>query len=547
MKDYDYIIVGAGSSGCALAERLSRDPAIRVALLEAGRSDRSILVAMPAGVRVLYEGAAYNWKFMTMPQPELASRRIYIPRGKGIGGSSSINSMIAIHGAQADFEEWAAVSSPLWGAKNIRRILREIEDASSLPETGKAERGLAGPIRLSRRLIGHELSEAYIDACAAAGIPRNEEGFNGESQFGAGFYDVNIHGGRRHGASRFLALARGRSNLEVLTRTQVSRIRIENGTAQGVVIRSGGEERILRAAGEVILSAGAIASPQLLMLSGVGPAEELRRHGIVPAVDAPEVGKNLKDHLDCSIRWASEGVETFTKYFRPYSGLFHSALAGGRYLLDRSGDAATQGIEAGAFWADPGEREVEFQSHLILALKWPPSGPHPRDGFALRVCQLKPRSVGEIRLASADPTAAPVIDPRFLSESDDLTRMTDGIQRMAEVVTGSTMRRYIGRAFDADALSTDRARVSDWIRRTAETVYHPVGTCRMGNDGGSVVDSALRVRGVRNLRVADASIMPTILRGNTNLACMAIGVIAGDIIREATSGDSTHDRAATGP
>ncbi|MEP2984087.1 MAG: GMC family oxidoreductase N-terminal domain-containing protein [Sulfitobacter sp.] len=529
---YDYIIVGAGSSGCALAERLSRDETARVALIEAGKSDKSLLIRMPAGVRLLYNGAAYNWKFSTTAQPELEARKIYIPRGKVIGGSSSINSMIAIKGARSDYEKWAAVSSPEWGPENMYRVLREIEDCSALPLESRNGRGQDGPIKLSRRLTGHTLSEAYIEACEQAGIGQNDEGFNGENQAGAGYFDVNIANGKRHGASMFLEKASGRSNLTVLSGLPVRRVQLENGAACGVVVKKGTDEVLLRADSEVILSAGSIGTPQLLMLSGIGPSTHLRETGITPIIDAPEVGQNLRDHLDCSIRWATQGVDTYTKYFRPYEGLCHSALAGAQYLLKGTGSAATQGIEAGAFWGTDRPDQAEFQTHLVLALKWPPKGEqHPNNGFALRVCQLKPQSVGEIRLASADPNDAPFIDPRFLSHSKDLDMLADGVTRMVDVVESGAMRTYLDKAIDKDALSTDPEVVRRWIRKTAETVYHPVGTCRMGSDDSSVVDSALRVRGVENLRVVDASIMPTILSGNTNLSCMAIGLIAGDTIQ----------------
>lgn len=514
-RHYDYIIVGAGSSGCALAERLSRDSSVRVALLEAGKSDKSFLIGMPAGVRLLYEGATYNWKFRTTPQPELASRQIYIPRGKVIGGSSSINSMIAIKGARADFEDWAIASSAAWGPDNVFRMLGEIENAVGLPPEHREGRGLNGPIGLSRRLIGHELSQAYIAACERAGIARNEEGFNGKSQLGAGYFDVNIADGKRQGASMFLRLAAGRPNLTVLPRQFVRRILLEHGVAIGIVVQQGSGEALLRAEREVVLCAGAIGSPQLLMLSGIGPAEHLRNTGIATEADAPEVGQNLRDHLDCSIRWSTKGVETFTKYFRPYEGLVHSALSGTRYLATGTGNAATQGIEAGAFWSDGKSAEAEFQSHLVLALKWPPSGKHPRDGFALRVCQLKPKSVGEIRLASADPRDAPLIDPNFLTDPTDLEALADGVARSVEVIQNGEMRRYLNQVIDRDATSSDRKALLNWVRETAETVYHPVGTCRMGVDDRSVVDSSLRVRGIERLRVADASIMPTIPRGNT--------------------------------
>jgi len=527
---YDYIIVGAGSAGCALAERLSRDGSARVALIEAGKSDKSFLIGMPAGVRLLYEGAAHNWKFHTAPQQELASRQIYIPRGKVVGGSSSINSMIAIKGARADFEDWRNASSADWGPDNMFRVLREIENASALPAAHLDGRGLEGPIKLSRRLIGHELSDAYIAACKRAGLTENREGFNGSSQLGAGFFDVNIADGKRHGASMFLRQAAGRPNLTVLPQRLVRRIQLERGVARGVVVQQGSAETLLRAESEVILCAGAIGSPQLLMLSGIGPAAHLRETGIEALVDAPEVGQNLRDHLDCSMRWSTRGVDTFTKYFRPYEGPIHSAVAGARYLMSGTGNAATQGIEAGAFWSDGQTSEAEFQSHLVLALKWPPNGERYRNGFALRVCHLKPESVGEIRLKSSDPRDAPIIDPRFLSEPSDLEALADSVAVSADIVQNGEMKQFLEKIIDRDVIRSDRKVLKNWVRNTAETVYHPVGTCRMGNDEGSVVDSALQVRGVENLRVADAAIMPTIPRGNTNLMCMAIGAIAAEII-----------------
>ena len=530
-EHYDYIIVGAGSSGCALAERLSRNSSARVALIEAGRSDKSFLIDMPAGVRLLYNGAAYNWKFRTTPQPELASRQIYIPRGKVVGGSSSINSMIAVRGAHTDFEEWAAASSSVWGPENMYRVLREIENASGLPQNHRNGRGLDGPIKLSRRLIGHALSEAYIDACEQAGIARNDEGFNGESQLGAGFFDVNISSGKRYGALAFLLQAAGRENLTILPSLPVRRVHLERGTARGVVVQRGSEELLLCADCEVILSAGAIGSPQLLMLSGIGPADHLRQAGVDTKIDAPEIGQNLRDHLDCSMRWSTRGVDTFTKYFRPYEGLFHSALSGARYLLTGTGNAATQGIEAGAFWGDKTSNDAEFQSHLVLALKWPPSGTHHKDGFALRVCQLKPHSVGEIRLASADPRDAPIIDPRFLTSPRDLEALADGVARMAEVVQGGAMQAYLDRAIDTDALSSNREVLRNWVRNTAETVYHPVGTCRMGSDPDAVTDPKLRVNGVERLRVIDASVMPLLTSGNTNAPTIMIAEKAADIIK----------------
>lgn len=479
---------------------------------------------------MLYNSAKYNWRYWSEPQEHLNNRSIYIPRGRVVGGSSSINSMVAIRGNAADYDEWAATGLEGWDSAAIQRYFRKIEDARQIDAGVNPERGHSGPIRLAYGATRHPISKSLIAAAVATGLPENN-GFNGVSQIGAGFFELNIADGQRFGASRYLERASRRKNLQVMTGGMVLRLIVESGRVCGVVLRKNGREITARADGEIVLSAGAIGSPQILMLSGIGPAEHLREKGIKPVLDVPAVGENLQDHLDCTVRFEASEPTTFT----PYMGLVKGALAGARYILTGGGPGASQGIEAGAFWSATSDKKIpDHQAHLILALKNPPPGETIPHGFAIRVCQLKPESRGVLRLHSSNPAASPSIDPRFLSKKADMESMCDGLERLRTIVDQPVFRKHIRRVIDQQAFS-DRSAMSDWIRQFAETIYHPTGTCRMGTDNQSVVDGELRLRGVTGLRVADASIMPTIIRGNTNLTVMAIGEKAADLIRGTAS------------
>ncbi len=441
---FDYIVVGAGSAGCVIASRLSENPGIKVLLVEAGASDSSVLVRMPAGIRMLYNSPKYNWRFWTEPQKNLNNRRIYIPRGRVVGGSSSINSMVAIRGNAADYDEWAAAGLHGWGHTALQPYFRKVEDARQIDGGSDPRRGHSGPIRLAFGTVKHPISQALIASAIATGLPENN-GFNGASQIGAGFYELNIADGRRFGASKYLELAAGRKNLQVMTGQVVRRLLLESGRAAGIVIQRNGREVTLRAEREVVLSAGAIGSPQMLMLSGIGPADHLREMGIQPVLDIAAVGDNLQDHLDCSVRFEASEPTTFT----PYLGLVKGGLAGARYLLTGGGPAASQGIEAGAFWSLDGNTRIpEHQAHLILALKNPPPGERIQHGFAVRVCQLKPKSRGLLKLRSAAPADAPSIDPRFLSDEADLHSMRGGLERLREIVEQPAFRKHVRRTID---------------------------------------------------------------------------------------------------
>ena len=525
VSGYDYIVVGAGSAGCVLAARLSENPDVKVLLLEAGAPSSSVFVHMPAGIRLLYTSPKYNWRFWTEPQPALDNRKIYIPRGRVVGGSSSINSMIAIRGNPSDYNSWATHGLPQWSYENLRPYFRKIEDAALVAPRHDQDRGFSGPIRLSYGALQSPISKAFIESARSAGLPENN-GFNGPSQIGAGFYELSIADGKRSGAFKYLDRSKGRSNLTIATHSQVRRLSLEGTRVRGVVIAKSGREITIPAEREVLLTSGAIGSPQLLMLSGIGPADHLQSHGVKPVIDLVGVGANLQDHLDCAIRLEASQPITLTPYLRAIRG----GLAAAQYILLGAGPATSQGVEAGAFWGpDNNSSWPEWQAHLIVALRNPPPNERIEHGFAIRVCQLRPKSRGTLRLRSADPFDSPAIDPRYLSDETDLDSLQEGVRQMCEIIDQPALSRHVKRKIDIDAFASVDTR-KKWIRARAETIYHPVGTCRMGEDSDAVVDSQLRVRGVDNLRVVDGSLMPTVISGNTNLPIMAMAEKAAELI-----------------
>lgn len=533
MSRYDYIIIGAGSAGCVLASRLSEDADVNVLLVEAG-GEKSLFVDMPAGIKILYSSGRYNWRFWTEPQRHLDNRQIYIPRGRVIGGSSSINTMIAIRCNPWDYDSWASRGMPQWSFAAMLPYFRRIEDASLVAEADDSTRGRSGPIQLSygpRR----PTARAFVDSLTAAGLPENN-GFNGASQIGAGFYELTIADGKRSGAFKYLERAKGRKNLTVLANCHVRRIKVEKGRARGVAVAQNGRERTIDCDREVLLTAGAICSPQLLMLSGIGPADHLKSFGVDPVHDLPGVGENLQDHLDCAVRFEASQPTTLT----PYMGLVKGGMAGARYLLKGDGPAASQAVEAGAFWGpDRSSPLPEWQAHFANVLRNPPPGKHISHGFAVRVCQLRPQSRGTVRLRSADPATPPAIDPRLASEQADFISLRDGLRDMCDMIMGGPLKNFVKRPIDAEAFG-DLSSLEGLVRARAETVYHPVGTCRMGADEASVVNPSMRVRGLDGLRVVDGSVMPTLISGNTNLPIMAM---AEKIADELIHGDGFSSRA----
>lgn len=527
-ESFDYIIVGAGSAGCVLAERLSSRPDTHVCLIEAGPSDKSALISTPLGVVGLIGNPKYNWCFETEPEPQLNSRRLFWPRGKTIGGSSSINAMVYIRGHAEDYDEWAeAIGDSRWSYAALLPLFKAHENN----ERGKdSHHGSGGPLNVADVRDPNPLSDVFIRAAQEAGIPVNKD-FNGSEQEGVGMYQVTQKNGERWSSARaFLDAARSRPNLTVLAESQVRRLLLEGKRATGVEVQSAQKGRIrLKCRGEIILSGGAVNSPQLLMLSGIGPRDELEKHGIAVVQELSGVGKNLQDHLDMTVMVndrSGQGVGLALSFIpRAIGGLF-------RYLFARRGFMSSNVAEAGGFAKlFPDSKRPEVQFHFLPTfLK-----DHGRKfmagfGCTLHVCQLRPKSRGEIGLQSADPLQPPRIAPNYLDHPDDRREAIAAV-RMARNIFAAPAFVGIngGEVNPGETIQSDEDILND-IRARAETIYHPVGTCKMGQDAEAVVDSELRVRGIDGLRVADASVMPTLIGGNTNAPCMVIGERAARLI-----------------
>lgn len=521
---YDYIIVGAGSAGCVLANRLSANPATRVLLLEAGGSDWHPFIHMPAGLAKLVGKKGVNWDYSTEPEPNLAGRRLWWPRGKVLGGSSSINAMCYIRGDARDYDEWAQLSGDAgWAWDSVLPYFRRSEGNE---RGADALHGKDGPLAVSNLRHHNPLSQAAIDAAATLGYPVSSD-FNGPSQAGFGYYQVTQKNGARCStAAGYLRPARARPNLTVLTHAASERVLLANGRAVGVEYRRRG--RLQRAeAGQVILSGGALNSPQLLMLSGIGPAAQLRQHGISVAVDNDQVGANLQDHLD---------ICTLTRCTKPvtYDKTNDVAIAL-EFLLRRSGIGTSNIAEAGGFVRSrlaPDER-CDLQFHFVPALL----DDHGRNrlpgfGYTLHACALRPRSRGHLALRSADPAQKIAIHANYLGDAEgfDLRMLLEAVCVSRDILAQPAFDAYRGEAIFPAPGADSEAELIEFIRRKAESIYHPVGTCRMGNDAQAVVDSELRVRGVDALRVVDASVMPVLPGGNTNAPTVMIAERASDLL-----------------
>lgn len=521
---YDYVIVGAGSAGCVLAHRLSADPNTRVLLLEAGPRDWNPLIHMPAGLARLVKVRSVNWDYHTEPEPQLLGRRLWWPRGKTLGGSSSINAMCYIRGVPGDYDRWAEVSGdPRWSWDQVLPWFKLSEDNA---RGADACHGTGGPLGVSDLRHHNMLSDALLEAASQAGHARNDD-FNGERQEGFGLYQVTQRNGARCStATGFLRPVRDRANLEVRTGALVERVIIERGHAVGVQLRNGsGLQRI--DAGQVLLAAGAINSPHLLMLSGIGPADHLREHGIPVVLDRPEVGGNLQDHLDiCTLVGSTRPVT--------YDHL-NEVAAGLRYLIARQGPGTSNIAEAGGFLRSrlATDERCDLQFHFVPALL-DDHGRHrlPGDGYTLHACYLHPRSRGRLRLRSADPTRPVAIHANYLGDGEghDLVRMIEAAKLSRDILAQPAFDPYRGEpVFPETALESD-SEFEAFIRRKAESVYHPVGSCRMGRDDAAVVDSELRLRGIDGLRVVDASVMPSVPSGNTNAPTIMIAERASALL-----------------
>lgn len=524
MDETDYIIVGAGSAGCVLADRLSANGRHRVTVLEAGGTDRRFYVHLPLGYGKLFYDPAVNWMYLTEPDPGMAGNRDHWPRGKLLGGSSSINAMVYIRGHKADYDDWGV--NPGWGWDDCLSAFKAMEDT----EAGADDwRGAGGPLFVSANRSGlHPLVADYLAACDTAGLPQVAD-FNGASQEGAGVYQMTIKGARRNSAARaFLRPAMKRSNVRVITRAMVTRVVIENGRAVGIEYQHAGKAHVLRARAEVILSGGAINSPQLLQLSGIGPGKLLQSLGIPVVLDNPNVGDHLSDHQGINYTW-SMTVPTYNDELRPWWGKLR---AGMQYFLRGGGPLAKSINHAGGFFrTSPDLARPNMQLYMqAFSTLVPRNGerplltPDPWSGMSLGLSNCRPTSRGHIRLRSADPMQHPVITANAYSTNHDVEEMLAAVKYLRHLAAQPALARLIKEELrPGPEIVTDEDLIADFRSRSG-TVYHPSCTCRMGADAGSsVVDAGLRVHGVAGLRVIDASAFPTIIAGNTNAPAMLMG------------------------
>lgn len=511
--EHDYIIIGAGSAGCVLANRLSENPSHRVLLLEAGGRDWHPFIHMPAGLARLIHLDRINWSYQTEPQSWLDGRSLYWPRGKVLGGSSSINAMCYCRGHRKDYDSWAEAGAGGWTFDDVLPFFRKAEDQ----ENGANEyHGIGGPLSVQNLRHTNPLSAVFIDAAAEAGHDRTDD-FNGPHQRGFDYYQVTQRDGRRCStAVAYLKPATRRANLEVRTGAQALRVLLDGSKASGVEYRQGRQVKTARA-GHVILAGGAINSPQLLMLSGIGPGESLHRAGVEVKHDLPGVGQNLQDHLDvCTLVHCKQPLT--------YDGLNEFA-AGVRYLLSRRGPASSNIAEAGGFIVSrlATDDRPDIQMHFVPAFL----DDHGRnkidgDGMTIHACVLRPESRGQLSLKSTDPMQAPSLQPNYLDSEYDREMMLECVRLSREIFAQPAFSPYLGEElFPGGKLQSDED-IMGFIRRKAESIYHPIGTCRMGSDDEAVVDPRLNVRGLDGLSVVDASVMPSLVSGNTNAPTIMI-------------------------
>ena len=530
---FDHVVIGGGSAGCVLAARLSEDPQVRVALLEAGGVDTSVLIHCPAGLALMAKSKLdINWRFETEPQPGLNGRRGFQPRGKVLGGSSSINAMVYIRGQREDYDGWAAAGNPGW---SYDEVLPYFKRAEHNERGADAFHGSGGPLNVMDLRSPNRYSDVFVQAAVQAGLPRNPD-FNGAVQEGAGMYQVTHRNGERCSAAKaYLTPALGRPNLTVFTLAKATRILTDGRRATGVAFLQAGVQRQVHARREVLLAAGAIQSPQLLMLSGIGPGAALQRHGIAVVHDLPGVGQSLHDHPDVVQVMDAPKLKDF--FGLSFTGAWRALAAIRQWRQFRSGPLTTNFAEAGAFLrSSPDQPRPDLQLHFVVAKLLD----HGRKtvlghGYSCHVCLLNPASRGSVSLASADPLAAPRIDPNFLGDERDLQRMVNGFKRMREILVQPALAALGARELAASASAHSDADIATFIRSYADTIYHPVGSCRMGPGSDAVVDAQLRVHGMQGLRVVDASVMPQIVAGNTNAPTIMIAEKAVDLIRGAAA------------
>jgi choline dehydrogenase-like flavoprotein len=528
VEEFDHVVVGGGSAGCVLASRLSEDPKVSVCLLEAGGPGNNWVVKAPIGIAIQVPSKTNNWAFETVPQPGLNGRKGYQPRGKALGGSSAINAMVYIRGHRSDYDGWAALGNTGWAYNDVLSYFKKSENNEVVKDDFH---GSGGPLNVANLRTGNPFQEYFLEAGRQLQLPMNAD-FNGAHQMGLGVYQVTQKNGERWSAARaYLEPNLSRPNLKVVTGAAARKILFDGKRAIGVEFNRDGKPESVRARREVILSSGAFQSPQLLMLSGIGNAAELKKLGIDVVRHSPGVGQNLQDHIDFAFSYRSNRLDNFGISFAGLRNLWKEI---GRYRREGAGMITSNVAECGGFLkTDPNLPVPDIQLHFSIAM----ADNHGRNrhlghGFGCHVCLLRPKSRGTVTLDSADPAAPPRIDPKFYDHPDDLEVMVKAFKITRRIMDAAPLAKWrTVDMFTGGVQSDDEIRKA--LRDRSDTVYHPIGTARMGTDEAAVVDPQLRVTGVEGLRVVDASIMPTLIGGNTNAPSIMIGEKGADLIKAA--------------